>query len=79
MKPAKAILWIMLVSSPSIILAGYAVYKAKEILLAKYGISINENIYWLILFSIMWAAMWLSSKRILKEIFSKDSKNPPLK
>jgi hypothetical protein len=68
----KAMLWIIFISCPSILLAGYAVYKIKEILLVN-GISINENIYWLILFFTMWAAMFLSSKRVLKEFFSKDT------
>jgi hypothetical protein len=72
MSPVRAILWIIFVSVPSIILAGYAVYKVNEVLLTKYGISINENVYWLTLLFAMWAALWLSSRRILKAIFSSD-------
>ena len=69
MNVKKAILWTLLVSCPSIVLAGYAVYKTKEILL-KNGILINEYIYVSIGFLAMWGAMWLTSNRILKEIFS---------
>jgi hypothetical protein len=73
----KAIVWIIFISCPSIILTGYAVYKIKEVLLIN-GVPINENIYWLILFFAMWAAMWLSSKRILKELFLRDSDKPSM-
>ena len=69
MRVSKAILWTIFVSCPSIILAGYAAYKTKEILL-KNGILINEYIYVSIGFLAMWGAMWLTSNRILKEIFS---------
>lgn len=67
----KAMVWIIFISCPSIILAGYVVFKVKEMLSAN-GILINQTIYWLILFFFMWAAMWLSSRKILKEIFSKE-------
>jgi len=71
----KAMVWIIFISCPSIILTGYVVYKIKEMLFIN-GVTINETIYWLILFFAMWAAMWLSSKRILKEVFSpRDSNN----
>ena len=70
MSAKKIILWTLFVSSPTIIFACYLVYKLKEILIAEYGISISETAYWLILFFVMSAAALLSSKRILKEIFS---------
>jgi len=67
----KAMAWIIFISCPSIILTGYIVYKVKEILL-RNGFSINEYIYLIILFTTMWIAMWISSKKILKEVFSGD-------
>jgi hypothetical protein len=68
----KAMLWVIFVSCPSIVLAGYLVYKIKEILLNN-GVSISESVYWLVLFGAMWAAMYLSSKKLLREIFSRGS------
>tara|TARA_R110000782_G_scaffold252352_2_gene340132 strand:+ start:3710 stop:3958 length:249 start_codon:yes stop_codon:yes gene_type:complete len=77
MNAKKSILWIIFISCPSILLAGYVVYKIKEILLIN-GVLINEYIYWLILFFTMWAVMLLTSKKILKEVFStKTKKNLP--
>jgi hypothetical protein len=73
MTPLKAILWTIFISVPSIIIVGYAVYKVKE-LLFQYGFSINENIYWIILFVAMLLAMWISSMRVFRYLFPKDSK-----
>ncbi len=72
MNPVKDILWIMFISAPSVILSGYAVYKLREILFINYGIAINDSAYWPVLFFTMWAVLWLSSKRILKKVFSRE-------
>lgn len=66
----RAIAWVVFISCPSIILAGYLIYKIKE-MLVNNGIMIDNTIYSLILFLVMWAAMWLTSGKILKAIFSK--------
>jgi len=66
MKVKAMILWVLFVSSPTIILVCYLVYKLRQILIAEYG----TTGYWVILFFAMWAAMILSSKRVLKELFS---------
>lgn len=73
MSTKKAILWVVFVSCPSILLAGYLVYKIKETLVTN-GVSINENIYWLVLFLVMWLVMFLTSKKVLKEVFSNNNK-----
>ena len=70
MNTRRAIVWVAFISCPSIILAGYLVYKFKE-LLVNNGIMIDNTIYCLILFLVMWAAMWLTAGKILKAIFSK--------
>lgn len=74
MKTRRAIAWLVFISCPSIILAGYLIYKIKE-MLVNNGIMIDNTIYCLILFLAMWAALWLTSGKILKAIFSNPRDN----
>lgn len=64
---------MVFVSAPSIILSGFGVYSLKEWLVATYEVSINEHVYWIVLFLAMTVALWLSSRKVLKAVFSRDS------
>jgi len=65
------ILWVVFISSPSIIFTAYLINKLKEILASQYGIFIDQNLYWVILFISMWITMSVTSKNVLKQAFSR--------
>ena len=66
---------IIFISCPAILLAGYGVYKGREILMETKSIEINDLTYLSILFITMFAAYWVTSSGILKEIFSRSDNN----
>lgn len=65
----KSIAHVILISCPLIILAGYCVYLVRDWLFESKGITVPDPIYWIIVFFAMWAAMWLTSYKILRDIF----------
>ena len=71
MSPLKALLWFLFVTSPAVLLSGFAVFKLNEAL-ANNGVQINENLYWLILLLAMWAALTISSKKLIKEMHARN-------
>jgi hypothetical protein len=69
MSTVKALSWLALISVPSILASAYVVFKIRQYLLSQGG-EVNEELYLLILFIVMWGVMWITSRRALKSIFS---------
>jgi len=74
MSATKIILWVLFISCPSILLAGFVVYKINE-KLHDSGVYIDQNVYLIVLFISMWLAMLLSSKKIFIIVFRRDETN----
>ena len=69
-----ALLWVAFVSVPSILASGYVVYRLKEYLVSQ-GLLVNQGIYTLTLFVVMWVAMWATSRRARRSIFPPKQQN----
>jgi len=70
----KALTQILFISGPAIILSGYLVYKLRPVLSEWCGIEVSDLAYSLVLMIVMLSVMHLTSKNILRVIFSSRKK-----
>jgi hypothetical protein len=70
---------VIFISTPSILLPGYFIYKLRPFLIEWKGIEMSDTVYISILFLAMWLGMYLSSNKIMKELFQgkNESENQP--
>lgn len=65
---ARVVVICGFVSGPAIIFSGYAIYSLHNWLVVTYGMKIPDPIYLIILFLVMWSAMWLTAGKLIHEI-----------
>jgi len=70
---ARVIFRIIFISGPAIIVSGYCVYLLRNWLAASKNIEMSDLVYGLLLILVMWAAMWLSSGKLISELQSMSS------
>ncbi len=61
---------VIFISCPAILLSGYFVYKGRGMLLESKGFEVSDFIYSMVLYIVMFTAYWLTTRDILKELFS---------
>lgn len=61
-------LWIVLITAPSTLLTGYAVYKAREYAEVHWQTQISQTVYQLVLLVAMVVVVWISARTPLVEI-----------
>ena len=66
----RIMIHVIFISGPSILLPGYFVYKLRPLLLEWEGIEMNDEVYGSILLLVMWLGFYLSSNKIMKELFN---------
>ena len=65
----RSLLQIVFVSCPAIIMSGYLVYRFRPVIAEWTGFPVGDFAYSMILLFVMWGAMWLTTHKILREIF----------
>lgn len=71
---AEIVLFCSFVSAPIIFMSGYAVYWFRSWLADAYQIEIPEPVYLMLLFFVMWGAMWLSTGKLIAKIRGEQGK-----
>jgi hypothetical protein len=66
----KGLLIVIFLSAPTILLAGYLVYFARNYVQSTWGIAIHPVIYLAILVAAVVGAMWATAGRFIKELMA---------
>lgn len=64
----RAILFGLLVSVPAILISGYIVYRGRIWIEEKLLVEIPDLAYMAVLFLAMWSAMWVTSRKVIREL-----------
>lgn len=65
---AKVVAVVGFVSVPAILLAAYATYSLRQWLHSSMKIDVPDLLYLVILFLVMWAAMWLTAGNVIRQV-----------